>query len=149
MTDSPSGGIPQFTNEVKAVTGEIVKDVKDNVGQMLEQGVQSVVGTTLTPQQIQQQKQEEQTKLAEARRKIDYWKKIEVGQKGVRDVEKQKQMAKVQQEEEEKKNKKLKEEQRKNQVIFSPAKKGPQFPGQPEDIALSKPELRTGHGKGG
>lgn len=150
MADSGSG-VKQFSGEMGQATSEVIKDVKDEVGQMIEQGVQSIAGKQLTPQQIQQKQLEEQQKLAQARRKIKWYQEIAAAQKRVREEERQKQQQRQQQEEQERQKKRLVEEQKKK-VIISPAKKTPQFPGQApirEDIALSRPELKVGHGKGG
>lgn len=142
MADS-GGGVKQFTNEMEQAAIDVAKDVKDEVGQMIEQGVQSVAGPKLTPQQIQQKQLEEQKRLARARKTIRWYQDIAAAQRRVREEEKQKQLQRQQQEEQEKQKKK---------VIISPARKTPQFPGQApirEDIALSRPELKAGHGKGG
>lgn len=144
-------GIKQFSDEMEQAATDVAKDVKDEVGQMIEQGVQSVAGKQLTPQQIQQKQVEEQKKLAKARKTIKWYQDIQAAQRRVREEEKQKQLQRQQQEEQEKQKKKQ-EEEAKKKVIISPAKKTPQFPGQApirEDIALSRPELKAGHGKGG
>ncbi len=84
--------IGQFQDEMEQTGEEVVRDVKDSVGQALEQGVQSVVGTPLTQQQIQQKQQDEQKKIIEARRKISFWQKTDQEQKNIRMQEKQKKM---------------------------------------------------------
>ena len=61
MADGASG-VKQFSEEMGQAAGEVAKDVKDSVGEVLEQGVQSVVGTQLTPQQIQRKEIERQKK---------------------------------------------------------------------------------------
>lgn len=58
-----SNGVKQFTGEIKQAASEVAKDVTDTVGEMIEQGVQSVTGTPLTPQQIQQKQMEDQKKI--------------------------------------------------------------------------------------
>lgn len=145
-----AGKVGQFTDEMEQATSEVAQDVKDSVGEMIEQGVQSVAGPTLTPQQLQQKQLEEQKKLAQARRTLKWYQDVSAAQKKVRDEDKQKKLILSQQEEEEKKRKKMEEEQ-KRRVIISPAKKtsGPGQPPLREDIALSRPELKGGHGKGG
>lgn len=151
MTDSGSG-IGKFTDEMEQATTQVAKDVKDSVGQAIEQGVQSVVGKQLTPQQLQQKQIEDQKKLAEARRKIAWFKDLSLAQKKVREQEKQK-LQQRQQIEEEGKQKKKKEEEEKKKVIISPAKKTPMFPGQvtpmKEEIARTRQEIGKGHGVGG
>lgn len=154
MSDGGKSGVGQFTEEVKEVASEIVKDVKDEVGQILEQGVQSVSGTQPTPQQLQQKQQEEQQKLAEAQRKIEFWKRLEAEQKAAREQENQKQLQNqetLQQEEQLKKDKEVE----KKQAIPSPAKKEvvPGVPNQPkqtrEDLLRAQGERRSGRGVGG
>lgn len=150
------GGVKQISEEMEQAATDVAKDVKDEVGQMIEQGVQSVAGSKLTLQsfdsaQDKQKQIEEQKKLAQARKTIKWYQDIAAAQKKVRDEETQKKLQKQQQEEQEQQKNKLEEEQKKK-VIISPAKKTPQFPGQApirEDIALSRPELKGGHGKGG
>lgn len=145
------GGVKQFTDEMEQAATDVARDVKDEVGQMIEQGVQSVTGPKLTPQQLQQKQLDEQKRLAQARKTVKWYQDIAAAQKKIREEEKQKQLQRQQLEEQEKQKKKLEEEQKKK-IIISPAKKTPQFPGQApirEDIALSRPELKGGHGKGG
>ncbi len=148
---NPGNKLGQFTEEIEQATNEVAGDVKDSVGEMIEQGIQSVAGPKLTPQQVQQKQIEEQKRLVKARKTIKWYQDIAAAQKKVMEEEKQKNLQK-QQEEEQEKQKKKQEEETKKKVIISPAKKTPQFPGQApirEDIALSRPELKGGHGKGG
>lgn len=149
MSDGGSGGgLKQFAGEMKAVTMEVAKDTKDVLGQTLEQAAQSVTGNQLTPQQQAQIKQlkevENQKKLIEARRKIEFWKKLEAEQKAIREAQKQKVIQGQQQEAE------------KTQVQqFEIIQKNQQSkrPGAPvnvrEDIARSQGERRVGRGSGG
>ncbi|MDD5147640.1 MAG: hypothetical protein PHV63_03800 [Candidatus Daviesbacteria bacterium] len=116
MADGGSA-IKQFGGEVAQVVGEVAKDVKDSVGQAIEQGVQSVVGTQLTPQQIQQKQLEDQKKLAETRRKIDFYKQTDQAQKQVREENKQKEMQKLQNQQQEEQVVEIKKEQKKRQPI--------------------------------
>ena len=151
MADS-AGKIGQFTDEVEQATEEVASDVKDSVGEMIEQGVQSVAGPNLTPQQLQQKQLDEQQRLNKARRTIKWYQDIAAAQKKVRDEEQQKKLQKQQEEEQEKQKKKL-EEEAKRKIIISPAKKTPAVPGQPvpqaEEIARTKQEIGKGHGVGG
>lgn len=116
MADS-GGGLKQFTEEMEQAGREVVRDVKDDFGEMIEQGIQSVAGTTLTPQQIQQKQQDEQKKLAETRRKIDWYRKIESEQKKIREEFKQKEAARLKQQQEEKKVAQIKKEEKKKQPV--------------------------------
>lgn len=141
-------GFKQISEEMEQAATDVAKDVKDEVGQMIEQGVQSVAGPKLTPQQIQQKELGRQKKLAHVRK---WFKDLQDARARVNQQDQQKRIQRQQQEEQEKQNKKL-EEEAKKKVIISPARKTPQFPGQApirEDIALSRPELKGGHGKGG
>lgn len=116
MADSGSG-LKQFTEEMEQAGGEVVEEAKDQVGQAIEHGIQSVVGTQLTPQQLQQKQLDEQKQLAETRRKIEWYKKIELEQKKVREELKQKEAARLKQQEEEKKVAHIKKEEKKKQPI--------------------------------
>ncbi len=144
--------IGQFKDEVEQTATDVAKDVKDEVGQMIEQGVQSAAGKQLTPQQIQEKQLEDQKKLANARRVIAHYKKVEEEIKKVREQKKTEQIKKQQTEEQEKQKKNMEEEQEKK-IIISPARKGPQIPGQPapmrEEIARTRQEIGKGHGVGG
>jgi hypothetical protein len=144
--------IKQFSEEVEQVTTEVAKDVKDSVGQALEQGVQTTFGPKLTPQQVQQKQLEEQTRLAKVRRDLKWYQDIAAAQKKERDEGKQKQLQKQQLEEQETQKKKMKEEVNKKRII-SPAKRSPIVPGQTapvtEEIARTRQEIGKGHGVGG
>lgn len=152
MNGLGSSGPKQFAGEMKSAVGEVVKDVKDQVGQALEQGAQAVTGNQPTPQQIQQKKQEEQKRLMWARKVIDYYKNTEAAVKKVREVNQQKEQQRLKEWEEKKKRDAQKKAQR-SQGIISPAKKAPQVPGQPaqerEDLLRSQQERHSGRGIGG
>lgn len=136
----------QFTDEMETAVSDVTHDVKDSVGEAIEQGVQSVIGNTLTPQQIQQKQVEDQQNLTEARRKIDYWKNIDLAQKKIRMAEKQKLDQKKQIEEQERQRKKMTEAQKKKVIPRVGKRTGQQLS---EDLARSKQELGKGHGVGG
>lgn len=152
MSDLGGGGQNQFAGEIKQAVQEISMDVKDQVGQAIEQGVQSVVGQQLSPQQIQQKEEEKQKRLAEVRWKLERLKKTEqqVGQ--MREENQQKDAQRLK-EWEEKNKRDAQEKALRNQQIISPAKQTPQAPGQAveqrEELQRSKQELRAGHGIGG
>lgn len=116
MADGGSA-VKQFTEEVVEATGEVAKDVKDTVGQMLEQGVQSATGAQLTPQQIQQKQLEDQKKIAENRRKIAFWQKLQAEQQAVRQTEKQKEMQRMQSQQQEKQVAEFKQIEKKKEPI--------------------------------
>ena len=140
MADS-GNAVKQFTGEVAQAAGEIVKDVKDSVGGALEQGVQSVVGTQLTPQQIQQKQLSDQKELAETRRKIAFYKKTDQEQRMTRQQEKQKQTQVQQAETQQQQTRKV--QQIREQTVKAP--------GQPlrEDLARTQAERGKGRGIGG
>ena len=135
MADS-GNVIGQFKDEIEQVSGEVAQDVKDSVGEAIEQGVQSVIGTTLTPQQIQQKQMEEQKQLAEARRKIEWYKRIDQEQKLIRQKEQQEKMQKQQEETQQKQVQEIQKVQKKQKI--------------PEEVrARAMAELKAGRGVGG
>ncbi|MBI2599473.1 hypothetical protein HYW43_00965 [Candidatus Daviesbacteria bacterium] len=109
--------IGQFRDELEQDVTEVAQDVKDSVGEALEQGVQSVVGTQLTPQQIQQKQQEDQENLAEARRTIQFLKQIDEEQKRVRQENKQIEQQRLQTQQQEEQKEEMKKEEKKKQPI--------------------------------
>lgn len=145
MADSGSG-VKQFTEEMGQAASEVTKDVRDNVGQMIEQGVQSIAGKQLTPQQLQQKELERQKKLAETRKRLKWFQDIEAAQRKVREQEKQKQLQRQQVEEQEKQKKKMEEAQRKQPIPQVGKRQGPLLR---EDIARTRQEIGKGHGVGG
>ena len=138
MADLGSG-IKQVAEETIEEVGEVVKEVKDELGQALEQGAQSATGTQLTPQQIQQKQADDQKKIAEARRKIAFYQQTDQAQKMVRQQNKQKEMQRIQAQQQEKQEKKIEE------VQIKQAKK----PGMSEAILRSQAEYKPGKGVGG
>lgn len=121
--------------------GEAFVPARDQVGQAIEAGIQSVIppAKQQSPAQQQQKQVEDQQKLAEARRKIDWWKKLEEAQKKAREEEKQKQLARLQQEEEEKRKKQGVEV--KKIELFQKEKQV-----NPEIAAKGKAEIKRGVG---
>ncbi len=151
MADS-GNAIGQFTDEVEQATTEVAKDVKDSVGEAIEQGVQTTFGPKLTPQQIQQKQAEDQQKMAKVRSDLKWYQAIAAGEKKLMEQRKQEKLQKQQSEEQEKEQKRQVKEQNKKRII-SPAKKTPAIPGQPvpqmEEIARTRQEVGKGHGVGG
>lgn len=135
MSDSGSGG-NQFAGEVVDTVKEVAADVKDSVGEAIEQGVQSVAGPQLTSQQIQQKQLEDQKQLAETRRKIAWLKNVDQEQKVVRQVNKQKESQRVETVKQEK-------QVEVQQIQAKQQKK------TPEEVLRSQAELRAGKGVGG
>lgn len=136
------GGTGQFGDEVKQAVAEVAKDVKDSVGEMIEQGVQSVAGPTLTPQQIQQKQLADQKKLAETRRQIAFLKKIDEEQKQVRAVNKQKESQRLQAQAN---TSEVNQGATQRTSEVRKAKK----PGLPEEVLRTQIEIKAGKGVGG
>ena len=150
MADGGSG-IKQFSEEMEQATNEVAEDVKDSVGEMIEQGIQSVAGPKLTPQQIQQKQKEEQKRLDKVRGDLKWYQNIADAQKREREKERQEQLQKQRLEEQQKQEKQADAEVR-GKTIISPAKKTPvpgQMVPQKEEIARTRQESGKGHGIGG
>ena len=138
-----------MSDSIKAAVGEVAKDVKDVVGEIVEQGIQSVTASPLTPQQIsnlriaeQQKQQQDQQDLVVARRKIEFYKKVDLEQKKVRQANQQKETQRIQAQQQEVQEKKVE----KMQVHLAPKKPGITLP---EEIARTRQEIGKGHGVGG
>lgn len=121
---------------MKSTVAEVARDVKDAVGEAIEQGVQSVVGPQLTAQQIQQKQLEDQKKLAETRRKIAWYKNIAEEQKRVRQKTEQKETDRLQSQQQEK------------QVEIQQAQ-AKQVKKTPEEVLRTQVEIKVGKGIGG
>lgn len=116
------GGIKQITEEMEQTGREVVKDVKDAVGEMIEQAVQTTTTPQPTPQQIQQKQLEDQKKLTETRRVLKWHQDLAQAQKKVREEAKKKEMQRLQQTENKKQEEKIKffEQKQKKQTILAP-----------------------------
>lgn len=116
------GGTFEDVNEA------VVKPVTDEVGKAIESGVQSVVQGPVqksAPQQPFEGKQlEDQKKLVEARRKIDWWKTLGEAQRKAREEERQKQMQRVQEEKKKQEVKQFTIQQKKRQLPAEIAARG-------------------------
>lgn len=140
--------IGKFSEEVTETAKEVVKDVKDEFGQILEQGGQAIAGTQLTPQQIQpfdsaqgrQKQAEDQKKLIEARRKIAFYQQTAQAQQKVRMENQQKEMQRQQTEKQEAEAKKIEKIQ---------MQQAPKRPGLSEAVLRSQAEYKPGKGVGG
>lgn len=131
MSDSGGGGIQQASEMVTQTAREVAADVKDAVGEMVEQGVQSVTGgQPLDPQQVQQKEQERQKNLVETRRRIEWLKQVAQEQKQVAQENKQKEMQRLQAQQQEEQVEEMKEVQKKKapanplDMVGKPEKKG-------------------------
>lgn len=127
MSDSGSGN--QFGGEVIEDFKEVAKDVKDEVGQAIEQGVQSVVGKTPTPQQIQQQYLQRQKDQKELQRVRTWFKNLEQQTAQVREQNLQKEQQRLQNQQHEKQVSEIKKGEKKEQSVVNPAL---EFIGKPE-----------------
>ncbi|HBQ50681.1 hypothetical protein A3B42_04215 [Candidatus Daviesbacteria bacterium RIFCSPLOWO2_01_FULL_38_10] len=106
--------IGQFQDEIEQTSGEVAESVKDSVGEAIEQGVQSVVGTNLTPQQIQEKEQDRQKQLSYTRKWLG---DLQRAQEKVRAENKQKEQQRLQAQEEEKKVSEMKKEEKKKKPV--------------------------------
>ncbi|MBI2019704.1 hypothetical protein HYS95_03515 [Candidatus Daviesbacteria bacterium] len=136
--------IGQFKDEIGEVGSETATDVKDAIGEMIEQGVQSATSPQLTPQQLQQKQQADQKKEMDRQKQLVYTRNwlanLQMAQAKVRQEEKQKQMQKQQAEEQEKQVKKVEKIQ-----LQQASKK----PGVSEEVMRSQAERKAGKGVGG
>src|SRR3989344_3355950 len=86
MSDGFKGAVGEA---VKTTNEAVIKPLTDEVGKAIEEGFQAVTGKQLTPQQIAQKQQQDQKKIADAQRKIQYWKQIEEAKSAVRSKQQQ------------------------------------------------------------
>lgn len=142
MSDSGSGG-NQFASEMKSTVAEVAKDVKDSIGEMIEQNVQTAVGSQLTPQQQQQKKQQEQQDLEKARKVISYYKNLGADIKKAQEGRKQKEEERLKKMQEEEQAKKMQKTQ------MQTSKSPPPGNDLREDIARTQAERSKGRGVGG
>lgn len=120
--------IGQFRDEIEQTATEIAGDVKDSVGELIEQGIQSVK-PQLTPQQLQQKQQEDQKKEIDRQKQLDYreaaslaytrkWlSDLQVAQAKVRAENKQKEQQRLQNQQQEKQVTEMKKEEKKKKPI--------------------------------
>lgn len=138
--------IGQFKDEITETAGEVAQDVKDSVGEMIEQAAQTSTGSQLTPQQQQQKQQEDQKKELDRQKQLVYTRKwlkdVEMSQQKVRMENKQKEQQKQQIEQQEVQDKKV-EKIQKQQASKKPG-------GTTQDaIQRSMAEYKAGKGVGG
>lgn len=124
---------------MKSTVAEVARDIKDAVGEMIEQGAQSVTAPQLTPQQIQQKQQQDQKDLAKVRGDIEWLRRIDEQQKGVREQNKQKEMQRLQNQQQEKQQgtQKVQIQSAKKQQVIS------------ETVLRTQAERKVGKGVGG
>lgn len=100
--------------EFKQVSSEIVNKVKDQVGQVIESGVQSVTGSQLDPQQVQKKKNEDAKQLAYTRKWLS---DLKMAQQKVAAKNKQKEEQRLQAQKQEEQVVEMKKEEKKKQPI--------------------------------
>lgn len=124
----PIGGTFEDIGEV--MNDSVAKPMKDQLGEMVEQGKQSIAPKAVAAQQVsaadaQQKNLDQQQKITEARRRIFYWQDLEAKTRAIREEEKRKEAErkqKAEQEEQEKKKVKQFEIQKKAEVLNTSAK---------------------------
>lgn len=107
--------IGKFSEEVEQTASEIVKDVKDSVGEMIEQNITPQP----TPQpfdsaQGRQKRADEQKQLAYTRR---YLQNLQMAQTKVRQENKQKEQQRLQNQQQEKQVSEIKKEEKKKKPV--------------------------------
>ena len=121
MSDG-TGNPGKISEAVKAVGDAVVEPAKDEIGAMIEAGIQSITGASDDPQKQALKQQKQQQNLAEAQRKIQWWKQIEAQQAAVRAQKQQENVQKqqeVQQQEQVKQFEVQKKEVSKNQALVN------------------------------
>lgn len=113
--------IGKFTDEVEQTVTEVAEDVKDSVGEAIEQGMQSVAAPQLTPQQLQQIQQADQKKEMDRQKQLVYTRSwlsnLQAAQVKVRAENKQKEQQRLQAQQEEKQVVEMKKEEKKKQPV--------------------------------
>ncbi len=113
--------IGKFSEEVEQTTTEVVEDIKDSVGEMIEQGVQSATSSPLTPQQLQQKQQADQKKEVDRQKQLSYTRNwlsnLQAAQAKVRAENKQKEQQRLQAQQQEKQVVEIKKEEKKKQPV--------------------------------
>lgn len=102
--------IGQFRDEIEQTGSEVVGEIKDSVGEMIEQNV----APQLTPQQIQQKEIDRQKQLAYTRK---YFQDLQMAQAKVMAENKQKEQQRLQNQQQEKQVVEMKKEEKKKQPI--------------------------------
>ncbi len=119
-----------------AVAEAVIKPARDEVGKVIEVAGQAVSGKTPTPQQTLQKQQEDQKKIADVQRRIQWWKNIEAQQKTVGNQKKQEEMVEKSEQKQEQKIKQFEVVQKKQSLSESVKQ------------AQTRTEIK-GHGVGG
>jgi len=132
MSDGVKGAVAEAA---KTVGEAVVKPVADEVGQVIEVGAQSVFGKIPSQQNQQQKQRQDQLKIAEAQRRINWWKQIAAQQKSSQQGQVQEKMAKSQQQTQEIKQFEIVQKKQVKDAAM--------------DVQRSRGEIRAGKGVGG
>lgn len=113
--------IGQFADETGEIVQEVATDVKDALGEMIEQGVQSVSDPQMTPQQMQQKQQEDQKKEVDRQKQLAYQRRyiadLTANQQRVRMENKQKEQQRLQAQQQEQQVVEIKKEEKKKEPV--------------------------------
>ncbi|MBI2315320.1 hypothetical protein HYU93_04685 [Candidatus Daviesbacteria bacterium] len=130
--------IGKFQDEIEQTGGEVVQDIKDSVGEAIEQGIQSATSPQLTPQQLQQKQQEDQQKEIDRQKQLAYTRRwlsdLTVAQQKVRMENKQKEQQRLQAQQQEEQVAEMEKEEKKKQPI------------NPAIVYAGKAEIKRGVG---
>lgn len=117
------GSVPGSVAEAfKTANEAVIQPAKDEIGEMIEAGVQAITGASDDPQKQAMKQQKHQEKLADAQRKVQWWKQIEAQQAALRQQNQQQQVQKQQetkQQEQVKQYEVQKKEISKNQAVVN------------------------------
>lgn len=106
-------GVKQFIGGLAEAGSEVIKETVDVGLKALEQGVQSAVGSPISPQQIQQQEIKDQKEKARIRKWIH---DQEQEQARVRQINQQKEQQKLQSQQQEEQTEEIEEDQKKTKT---------------------------------
>lgn len=119
--------IGQFRDEIEQTASEVVSDVKDSVGQMIEQNITPQP----TSQQIQQKEADRQKQIAYTRRWLQ---NLQMAQAKVRQENKQKEQQRLQAQQQEEQASEMRKEEKKKQPV------------NPALASVGKAEIKKGVG---
>lgn len=125
-----------MTEEVAPVAYEVKQDVTDAVGQAIEVGVQSVMGTTIDPAQIQKKEEDRQKQIAEVRWKIQQLNKTNTEIERIRKEKEQKEKQRLH----------AQMEQQKQEEQVQMQKTDPKVNPALANLTEGRPELKKGVG---
>lgn len=127
-------GLKQVSSEIIQTTTEVAKDVKDAVGEMIEQGVQTAVGSNTTNDQ--KQIEQEQKDKKELRRVRKFFQDLEQQTAQVRAANQQKEAQRLESQQQQQVKEQQEQQESKKTTV-------------PEAILRTQAELKVGKGVGG